>query len=45
MRCIETGEVYKSMAEASRMCNIRCESIVYRNKLVKGKTFERVILV
>ena len=48
VRCIETGEVYKSTAEASRMCNIRYESIlgsVYMSKPVKGKTFERVITV
>lgn len=48
VRCVETGEVYKSMAEASRMCNIRYESIlgsIYMQKPVKGKTFERVMIV
>lgn len=46
VRCIQTGEVYKSMAEASRMCDIRYESVlgsIYMNKPVKGKTFERVV--
>lgn len=48
VRCIETGEVYKSMAEASRLCNIRYESIlgsIYMKKPVKGKTFERVMII
>ena len=45
VKCIETGEIFTSMAEASRAKGIRYESVlgsIYMNRSVKGYTFRRI---